>query len=185
VVKIAGNRFVDHCDMEKALIKIRNYDEATDAATVGILIADTYSEYNLSFVLPSERGAYLGPFQYARSQEAEHRALIARMINAPMVYLAENEQGKLVGVLRGSNERLHSLFVRGDHHRQGIGRMLVNHFEQTCLIVGGRVVRLASSLHAVPFYQSMGYKKSTGVRKGWSFDGEGFLWQPMKKVLEK
>jgi hypothetical protein len=31
----------------------------------------------------------------------------------------------------------------------------------------------------------MGYKKSTGVRSGWSFQGRGLQWQPMKKVLIK
>ena len=46
------------------------------------------------------------------------------------------------------------------------------------------MIRLASTLYAVPFYTRMGYKKSTGVRNGWSFEGSGFQYQPMKKVLE-
>jgi hypothetical protein len=40
-------------------------------------------------------------------------------------------------------------------------------------------------LYAVPFYQKLGYKKSTGVRAGWSFAGQDFKWQPMKKILTK
>jgi len=164
------------------MIQLRPYVDA-DAREVGILIADTYGEYNLSFVPPEERGPYLGPFQYARSEDPAHRQAIVDVLCAPMVFVAVDGGEQIVGVLRGSNERLHSLFVRGDCHGQGIGRLLVERFEQGCLQQGGKVVRLASSLYAVAFYQKLGYRRSTGVRRGWSFDGEGFSWQPMKKVL--
>jgi GNAT superfamily N-acetyltransferase len=100
-----------------------------------------------------------------------------------MVFVAENELDEIVGILRGKKDRLQSLFVRGDMHHQGIGTHLVEHFEQVCLGLGGEVIRLASTLYAVPFYQKLGYKKSTGVRAGWSFAGQDFKWQPMKKLL--
>lgn len=100
-----------------------------------------------------------------------------------MVFVAENELDEIVGILRGKKDRLQSLFVRGDMHHQGIGRHLVEYFEQFCLGLGGEVIRLASTLYAVPFYQKLGYKKSTGVRAGWSFAGQDFKWQPMKKSL--
>ncbi len=164
------------------MIQLRPYVEA-DAREVGILIADTYGEYNLSFVPPEERAPYLGPFEHARSEDPAHKQAIVDVVCAPMVFVAVDGGDQIVGVLRGSNERLHSLFVRGDCHGQGIGRLLVERFEQECRQLGGRVVRLASSLYAVPFYQKLGYYRSTGVRRGWSFAGEGFPWQPMKKVL--
>ena len=31
----------------------------------------------------------------------------------------------------------------------------------------------------------MGYKKTTGVRACWSFEGTGLQYQPMKKVLPR
>lgn len=164
------------------MVIVRSYKE-DDAYAVGCLIADTYGEYNLDFVPPQERGPFLGPFQHARSQDPAQRARVAQMIAARMVFVAENEQREIVGVLRGSLGRLHSLFVRGDHHRRGIGRMLVAHFEQECARQHVEKITLAATLYAVPFYQSVGYKKSTGVRRGWSFEGEGLQWQPMKKVL--
>jgi hypothetical protein len=43
---------------------------------------------------------------------------------------------------------------------------------------------VASTLYAVPFYQMMGYKKTTGVRPCWSFGGRGLVYQPMKKLLD-
>jgi GNAT superfamily N-acetyltransferase len=63
------------------------------------------------------------------------------------------------------------LFVRGDRHRQGIGRRLVEHCEQECARLDSGVIRLAATLYAVPFYLAMGYRKSSGIRNAWSFEG--------------
>ena len=166
---------------ESDQINIRLY-QTSDAEVVGRLIAETYSEYNLSFLSVDERAPYLGPFQHSDSQEKNHKEDIEQVIQAPMVFIAEIES-KVVGVLRGSRGRLHSLFVLGAYHNRGVGRHLVERFEEECRSLGAEKITLQSSLYAVPFYQRMGYKKSTGVRAGRSFDGEGFLSQPMKKML--
>jgi len=163
------------------VITIRPYREL-DAQSVGQLIADTYGEFNLSFAPPGERGAFLGPFQHARSPEEAHQEAIARAIRSEMAFVAE-EDGDVVGVLRGRVERLASLFVRGDRQRQGIGRRLVARFEQESRGQGVTVIRVASTLVAVPFYLKLGYKRSTGVRAGWSFEGRGLHVQPMRKIL--
>lgn len=160
---------------------IRCYEER-DAKSVGILIADTYSRYNLSFVPPEELGRFLGPFHYAGSQEDAHREAIARAIRSEMVYVTE-DGGEVGGVLRGSRERPASLFVRGDHHRQGIGRQLVERFIRDSRCQGVRVIRVAATTYAVPFYLAMGFSRSTGVRTGWSFEGRGLTVQSMRKVL--
>jgi GNAT superfamily N-acetyltransferase len=164
-------------------IEIRCYQES-DAESVGRLIADTYGEFNLSFLPPEERGPFLGPFRYANSPEKAHREAIAGVIRAAMVYVAE-EDGEIVGVLRGRKGRLASLFVREDRHRQGTGKRLVERFEEESISQGTTVVRVAATLYAIPFYLAMGYKKSTGVRTGWSFEGRGLKVQPMRKVLGK
>ncbi|MBN1148333.1 MAG: GNAT family N-acetyltransferase [Anaerolineales bacterium] len=163
------------------MITIRPYQES-DAENVGALIADTYSKFNLSFAPPDELGLFLGPFRHARSQEKSHQEAIAQVIRSAMVFVAE-DNGEIVGVLRGRKDRLASLFVRGDHHRQGIGRRLVERFEQECLQQGATVIRVAATLYALPFYLAMGYKRSTGVRTGWSFQGRGLKIQPMRKML--
>ena len=97
------------------MIIIRDYCES-DADCVGKLIADTYSEFNLSFAPSEERGAFLGPFQYAGSLKKSHQEAIARVIRASMVFVAEKD-GEIVGVLRGRKVKLQRLFVRGDLHR--------------------------------------------------------------------
>jgi GNAT superfamily N-acetyltransferase len=147
------------------------------------LIADTYSEYNLDFLPADARGPFLGPFAHARSLDPAHREAVAQVIRSEMVYVAECE-GEIVGVLRGREERLGSLFVRGDHHRQGIGRKLVEHFERVSRAQGVQVIRVAATLYGVPFYLAMGYVRSTGVRSSQSFEGHGLPIQPMRKVLK-
>ena len=164
------------------MVKIRKYQES-DAFSVGNLIAETYSEYNLSFVPPEELGLFLGPFRNAGSLDTAYQDAIAGMIRSEMVFVAEDE-GEIIGVLRGRRGRLASLFVRGDHHRQGVGRMLVERFEQASRRLGVDKIKVTATLFAVPFYLAMGYKRSTGQRSIWSFEGQGLIAQPMKKVLE-
>lgn len=163
------------------MLTFRRYREDDSEAT-GVLIADTFGDYNLDYMPPDERGPFLGPFRHARSLEAVHREAIAQIIQAEMLLVAE-DAGEIVGVLRGKPGRLQSLFVRGDQHRQGIGRRLVELFEAECLRQGAPEVRLAASLYAVPFYTKLGYKKTTGPRTMACFDGQGFPYQPMRKVL--
>jgi GNAT superfamily N-acetyltransferase len=163
---------------------IRSYNENSDSQAVGVLIAETYRAYNLNFASPEEQGKLLGPFRYAGSTDIIQQEAIARVLRTDMIFVAEDGD-QIVGVLRCKPGRLQSLFVRGDHHHQGIGRRLVEHCEQWCANHGSVVIRLASTLYAVPFYSALGYKKSTGIRSGWSFDGEGLKYQPMKKHINQ
>ncbi len=164
------------------MINIRNYNEDTDAEQVGILIAETYCKYNLDFAPPAEQEKLLGPFRNAGSTDPSHQEEIARVLRADMMYVAV-DGGKIVGVLRGRKECLQSLFVSGNYHRLGIGARLVENFERECARLEVRVIRLAATLYAVPFYQAMGYRKSSGIRNCWSFEGRGLKYQPMKKNL--
>ena len=160
---------------------IRPY-AGSDAQAVGRLIADTYSRFNLGWAAPDESAKLLGPFQHAGSVDPAHREAIAQVLRAPMAYVAVGG-GEIAGVLRGRPGRLASLFVRADRQRQGIGRRLVERFEEESRRQEVRVIHVASTLFAVPFYTVMGYRKTTGVRSGRSFEGRGLRYQPMKKVL--
>jgi GNAT superfamily N-acetyltransferase len=174
--------------VEENTLTIRPYQES-DALQVAVLIADTYSKFNLSELSGKQREKMLGPFLHARSAEPPHRKAIVEAVHAPTVLVAEME-GEIVGVLRGGRTDrsgrtvLQSLFVSGSHHRQGIGRKLVDRFEQEYIARGVTVFKLLATLHAVPFYLAMGYRKSTGVRSIHSFEGQGLPAQPMKKVVK-
>jgi GNAT superfamily N-acetyltransferase len=169
-----------HLERSDVLI-IRQYRKG-DAERVGRLIAETYNHFNLGFLPPESRDQFLGPFRHANSEDPAHREEIARVIEAVMVFVADDE-GEIVGVLRGRRDKLQSLFVQGDRHRQGIGRQLVQRFEQACLAAGSGAIKVQSTLYAVPFYTAMGYRKTTGVRHMKSFEGQGLAYQPMKKRL--
>jgi len=162
-------------------MKIRQYRES-DALAVGRLIATTYRKYNLSHADPEEQDQLLGPFRHAFSDDPNHQDAIGAVVRSPMLYVAEDGK-EIVGVLRGRENVLASLFVRGDHHGKGIGRKLVERFERDSHKKGVELIRLAATLFAVPFYQSLGYEKTTGVRPCRSYDGTDLQYQPMKKKL--
>jgi len=163
------------------MITIRNYTE-NDAQEVGQLIADTYSEFNLSFASPEDRNLMLGPFRYAYSSDETHRKAIVEILRSPVFYIAKSS-GKIAGILRGRKERLASLFVHKEFHHRGIGRHLVTHFETESLNERVSIIRVAATLYAIPFYLKLGYKKSSGLRNSGSFERHGFPYQPMKKVI--
>lgn len=160
---------------------IRDYQKS-DAQAVGLLIKDTYSEFNLDFVAPDELPLYLGPFAYAGQDDPGRLEDLHAVIQSEVVFVAEVE-GQIAGVLRGRLNRLGSLFVAKEYQGRGVGTALVEYFESAVRDQGSQVIRVASSLYAVPFYLKMGYKRSTGVRRGWSFQGHGLPIQPMKKIL--
>lgn len=153
-----------------------------------MLIADTYGGFNLHAMTPTKRQSMLGPFALAGSSMPEDRKAIAAAISAPSVWVAEHDD-EIIGVLRGGRTDrqgrtvLSSLFVNGQHHRQGVGRKLVERFEQEYAAKGTEVFRLSATLYAVPFYLSMGYKRSTGERTMSSFGEPGLMYQPMMKTL--
>jgi len=161
---------------------IREYSDR-DAVEVGILIKNTYTEFNLAYLPREEQALFLGSFHFAGDQDPKHQAAIDKLIQSQFVFVAE-DQREIVGVLRGRIGRLGSLFVVKTHQRERIGQLLVVRFEQEIKSLGGGVIRVASSMYAVKFYKNLGYKKSTGVRKSWSFEGYGFPIQPMRKVVK-
>jgi GNAT superfamily N-acetyltransferase len=85
---------------------------------------------------------------------------------------------EIVGIVMGTRAELTRLFVRERYHGNGIGRKLVARFEEECRRVGGTRYRIVASLYAVPFYERVGCRKTTGVR-----NIHGLPVQPMKKVL--
>lgn len=163
-------------------VRIRAYREDKDADVVGRLIAETFRVYNLSHLDATTQSAMLGPFRHAGSSDPDHQEAIREAIRSEIVLVAE-KAGRITGVLRGRPTRLGSLFVRGEDHRHGVGRALVNQFEAAVRRKQGTILHVAATLNAIPFYEAMGYKRSTGVRAMRIFDGAGFAYQPMRKVL--
>lgn len=165
------------------MIEIRKYTKE-DSMQIGQLILEIYRDFNLDFAKPKQQKELLGPFYYAHSNKKEHIEKIAETIQAKILLVALYRD-KIVGVLRGKEDKLQSLFVDRKYHRKGIGRKLVDTFEKQVTQMGGNVIKLMSTIYAIQFYQSIGYKKTTGIRIMKTFDGSGLPYQPMKKILVK
>ncbi|TFG71897.1 MAG: hypothetical protein E4H27_03670, partial [Anaerolineales bacterium] len=60
-----------------------------DAISVGQLIADTYTKFNLA-AFPSENlPLYLGPFAHAYSTDRVHQQAVAEALQADLVFVAD------------------------------------------------------------------------------------------------
>ena len=85
---------------------------------------------------------------------------------------------KLIGVIRGKNNRIINLFVDGSFHKQGVGKKLIYLFEKQAKKEGSKSIKVRSSIYATNFYLKMNYKKTTGIRMC-----QGLKVQPIKKIL--
>lgn len=105
--------------------------------------------------------------------------LTRKIMNMSKMFFVACDGDKIVGLVRGSSDRIRGLYVDRDRQGEGIGRKLVEVFEKEAIKQGSRMIKIRSSSYAVPFYEKMGYKKSTGTRLM-----GGVMIQPMKKVID-
>ena len=71
-------------------------------------------------------------------------------------------------MIRGRPDRIINLFVDSKQHKRGIGRLLVERFEEEAGKQGSKLIRLRSSLYATGFYQRMGYKNHRHTQIPWT-----------------
>ena len=152
---------------------IRRY-RAADARAVCRLISRTYARFCKGEGTPEAVRSYIRSYDPTgrTNQELQHR-----LSRTPGILLATSGS-RVVGVTRWRENRMFNLFVDAAYQRRGIATQLVRRFEQACRCSGYREVALHASLYAVPFYQAVGYRRTTGVR-----NLHGLQTQPMKKKL--
>jgi GNAT superfamily N-acetyltransferase len=157
---------------EPNMINIQDYQPqfARDAFR---LIYQTYSEFNHTEGTCEAVGQYLASYDPDQALPDIER----RFSLTPLCFLALDGE-VVVGVIRGNKNRIINLFVAGQYHRKGIATNFIRKFESECIMSHQKEIVLRASLFAVPFYQSLGYKKTTGVR-----NLHGLVVQPMKKKL--
>ena len=156
------------------MITIRKY-RIGDARAVAELISRTYSQFCRVEGTESAVQGYVDHYDPNGKTDDELEALYS---GTPFRLVAVANP-RIVGVLRARENRITNLFVDGDHHRQGIAKRLVDRFEEACQKEGFTEIVLRGSLYAIPFYESLGYKKTTGVRVF-----RGLKIQPMKKKVK-
>ena len=104
--------------------------------------------------------------------------LIRRFKATPIFYVAEQD-GKIVGGIRGKPYRIFSLYVEGECHGMGIGNLLIHRFESEAKRMGSILAHVRASIHAIQFYEKMGYRKTAEVRGYY-----GMKQQPMIRELD-
>ena len=95
-------------------------------------------------------------------------------------YADVSAQEELVGML-ALREACHiSLaFIRGDFHRQGIGRMLYAEAKKYALAAGTEVITVNASEYGIPFYRAMGFYETDMQQIT-----DGIIYTPMEAVIQ-
>lgn len=154
------------------MIKIRKY-KRSDAYSAAKVICETYGKFNKNEGPLSAVKNYISSYD----PDIDLETIKKRFSKSTIFYVALFD-AKIVGIIRGMNNRLVNLFVSGKHHRKGIGFMLIKKFENECKKKGYQKIKVRASLYGVPFYNLCGYKKTTGVR-----NFIGLKVQPMEKRI--
>lgn len=85
----------------------------------------------------------------------------------------------LVGMLAlRDNDHISLAFVRGDFHRQGIGRMLYAEAKARALAHGTEKITVNASSCGIPFYRAVGFKETD-----MQLIADGILYTPMAAKL--
>ena len=146
-----------------------------DSEVVASLISRTFERFN-SCDHFDEKAAkdYIDFFNPKKTPEIE----IIELFNKATIFYVAEEDGEIIGTVRGTPDRISSLFVDGTKQRKGIGRKLLQRFEKEAMKQGSKEIRLRSQLYSVIFYEKMGYKKTRGI-----INAKGLKVYPMRKAL--
>ncbi|MCH5349216.1 MAG: GNAT family N-acetyltransferase [Oscillospiraceae bacterium] len=83
---------------------------------------------------------------------------------------------QLVGMLAlREREHISLAFVKGDFHRQGIGRMLYAEAKKYALAMGTKRITVNASDYGLPFYKAMGFRETD-----MQLTADGIIYTPME-----
>jgi len=137
------------------MISIRTY-KSKDFADVQKLIAKTFEKTNPC------HGSKKDVQKFVDSLKTE--TFEQRFKESPICFVAL-AKNKIVGVVRGDEDRLRNLFVDTRFFKKGIARKLYEKYEKKARQLGYTQIKLYSSIDAVGFYQKVGFKKTRGPSK--------------------
>ena len=155
------------------MIKIRAFKIA-DTCSVAKIINETFKKYN------HREGSKKAVEQYVdfyKPNKNNINKLKTNFSKTEIFFVATNNN-EIVGIIRGRKNRVVGLFVNGKHHKKGIGKKLMLKFEKECVKKASKIIKIRASIYAAPFYQKLGYKKTTGIRRF-----KGLKHYSMKKIL--
>jgi histone acetyltransferase (RNA polymerase elongator complex component) len=155
-------------------MKIRSFKKG-DTKQCANLIKKTYQKYNQNEHFDGLAAKKYLDFFDLRKQNSD---ILYQKFQETKIFLVAVENEEILGLIRGKENKISNLFVDGRFHKRGIGQRLVTKFEQKARRLGSKKIKIKSSVHALLFYQKMGYKKTTGLR-----NYLGLKTYSMKKLL--
>ena len=81
---------------------------------------------------------------------------ILRYAQSSEMYVVE-ERSDIIGTATLDQERVRNVFVRIDHQKRGIGKLLMRHVEEAAIRQNNTRVVLLANVGAVDFYRNLGY----------------------------
>ncbi len=130
----------------------------------------------MSFFTPRDPKSHTG-FVRGLTGDIDIAHLYQKLLK-PITMVASTEEGELVGIISGTRNRINKLFVKSGYHRRGIATELYRRYGSEAIRAGTTTLKVRASLFGEPFYASVGFKRSTGVRKH-----HGMKHAPMLKSL--
>ncbi len=153
-------------------MNIRRY-KLSDARKVAEVISSTFGKFNNKEGTKEAVNRYITNY----SPKKDVKELQHSFERTPIHFVAIDKT-RIIGMIRGNKNRVVNLFVFGKYHGKGIGKNLLATFEKESKKQGSKLIKIRASLYAINFYQSQGYKKTTGIR-----NFMGLKIQPMVKRL--
>ena len=156
------------------MFKIKKFTKK-DTANTALLMVHVYKKFNQG------EATKKGLQEYVDSVHPDKVPLdkLYKKLNKPIAFVATDKE-KIIGIVRGTPDRINTLFVDGRYQKQGVGKKLVEFFVSAAKKKGIKFIRVRSSVFAVPFYKAMGFKKTTGLRHP-----HGMKMYNMKKALSE
>ena len=156
------------------MIKIRKFTKK-DTENAALLMIEVYKKFNLKEA--TKKG--IDDFVNFLHPDKVPSAKLYTRLNKPIFFIAKDKQ-KIIGLIRGTPDKISSLFIHGNYQKQGLGKKLIELYEIASKKQNSKSIKVRASLLAVPFYKKMGFKKTTGLRMF-----QGMKMYPMKKELNK
>ena len=154
------------------MIQIRKYMQQ-DLFQAATLISETFRKFNFKDNTQAAAMDYVAFY----NPSLNRNNIKASFDDSTLFFVAEKHD-QIIGMLRAVDNRIVNLFVNEKFHKNGIGKRLIQSYENKCRKLCYQEVVLRSQAYAVPFYRACGYKRTTGIR-----NKDGLLVQPMKKQL--
>jgi len=156
-------------------MKFRKFKK-DDIRQVAEIKNSVFSKFNSSEYFKKEAIDWY--LDFTNLKKSDEELFEAFYISDKSIFFVAEENNKIIGYIKGSKDRIGNLFVLGNSHKKGVGKKLVELLEKEAKNQNSKEIKIRSSIYAVPFYQKMGYKKTTGVRNLHNLN-----IQPMKKIL--